>query len=134
MSNSSDDSKKVLELEKEFRTTVISELSNIKKTQEEIQDLCDDLDKKVSLFIQKTDFELINIKRLDERQNELIDEHIRGVKRLDQLVDQQKTYFDKKIDILERPRLAFETLEKWLLRIGAIAGAGYGFSKFIGWF
>lgn len=70
---------KVLDLEKEFRKTVIEELKNIRISQDSLEECVDTLDKRVELHIQKTEYELASLNKMDQKQNELLAEHIAGV-------------------------------------------------------
>lgn len=45
------------------------------------------IDKKIDLHIQKTEYELGAINALDEHQNTLLDEHIRGVRTLEKMLE-----------------------------------------------
>ena len=74
-----DDSVKLLQLEKEFREAVMSELSRIKINQ-------DDLSDEVCGRIYEIKKEIVRIHNLDENQNRMLDEHIKRSKYLEDLV------------------------------------------------
>ena len=91
-------------------------------------------DKKLSLFIQKTEIELNNIAQLDDRQNKALEEHIEGVRTLKKLFDTQKKETDrrielleeetgKRLELLEEPIKAKKLLRKYVASIGIWATA-----------
>lgn len=92
-------------------------LQKVLEKQEETQDCVQKLDKKVDLHIQKTEIELEHIRELDEKQNQLLDEHAKRSDRLER--DNQlreaalKQQFETKFEEIERPR-------KWLLTTGKV--------------
>ena len=75
----SDDKSKLLQLEKEFREAIMSELKGIKSNQ-------DDLNDKVSKSISEIKHEIVRIHNLDENQNRMLDEHIKRSEYLEELV------------------------------------------------
>jgi len=126
------DEKKLRELEKEFRDTVVDELKVIKLSQTNLKSSVDELDKKIDLNIQKIEFEIENIKTLDIFQNGMLEEHMRRSVALEELHRSLEKQYDARMKLLEAPRSAISLLEKWILRLGGIVAAGYAVLKAFG--
>ena len=62
------------------------------------------LDKKVDLHIQRTELELKSINKLDERQNDLLAEHIAGVNTLKAIFENHDKIDQERFDRLETPQ------------------------------
>lgn len=84
------------------------------------------LDKKVDLHIQKTEYELEAIHKQDEVQNQLLDQHIEGVKTLKRWCDDHVQENEKRFSKLEEPRKFLRTVGRILVYLGAIGGAVAG--------
>lgn len=106
-------------------------LTKISEQANSTQTAIADLDKKVDLHIQKTQFELTAINKLDEVQNDLLDKHIAGVDTLKQMFEAQKAVYNAKFERIEAPRKMFKLAKDSLLWIAAIAGAVLGVIKYI---
>ena len=126
----SDDNKKLLELEKEFRETVVSELARISKTQEDVQEELSDISKNLDLHTQKMGYELVLLRQMDDKQNILIDEHIAGVNTLKDLYELHEARLAK----LEVPSQALNQIKTWATWLVAVAGGLAVLSRFMGWF
>jgi len=109
-------------------------LNKIQEQSKETQNTVIDLDKKVDLHIQKTEYELSRINALDEEQNQLIDEHIAGVKTLKGIYEEHKKENDVRFQALEEPRKVFAWLFKATGIVGVICGAIFGAIKLIAFF
>ena len=128
--------KKLLEQSEETQKTVIS------------------LDKKVDLHIQKTEIQLEQIHKLDEQQNDILEEHHkrsdglakdnilreRALKlELDKYNERTETKLDtkaskediadlkRKLEEVQKPHLMLQYFVKVLMYAGTVAGAIYGF-------
>lgn len=88
------------------------------------------LDKKLDLHIQKTEYELQKINSLDEEQNEQLALHIEGVKTLKALYENHREESHRRLDALEEPRKVLATIKRWLIGVGALAGAVVAILKF----
>jgi hypothetical protein len=73
---------------------------------------------------------LAKIEALDEVQNQQLAEHMRRTDILEELHRDNS----KRIQMLEEPGKVVKTLKKWLLGLGAVAGAAVAISKFLGLF
>lgn len=87
------------------------------------------MDKKLDLHIQKTEFELKQINKMDEVQNKLLDQHIEGVNTLKLIHDEHVKENNLRFSKLEAPRRWFRDSLKILISLGALAGAVAGFMK-----
>ena len=96
-------------------------LNDIKAKQEDTQESVVKLDKKVDLHIQKTEFELSAINRLDEHQNQLLDEHIAGVKTLKELYEQHEVEDERRFAAIEAPKPTRIWLDVTLKGIGLLS-------------
>ncbi len=128
------DDKKLRELEKEFRETVVSELRHIKVNQSSLETCLEKLDKKLDLNIQKVEYELKSINQLDETQNKLLDEHMKRSDSLENLYQTVKKEHEVRLRKLEEPRRLLLLVRNISLGIGGILGAVYTVGKIIGWF
>lgn len=72
-----------------------------------------------------TEEKLVKIEKLDEIQNAQLAEHMRRTFILEQLHSDNQTRIEK----LEEPHIMFSTGKKWIITIGAIAGAIAGILK-----
>lgn len=95
-------------------------------------DKINELDKKVDLHIQKTEFELQKINELDQRQNQLIDEHIEGVNTLKSWLSEHEKKDDERFATAAAPKKWMDMTLKVVGALGTLAAAGYGIIKFIG--
>lgn len=120
----SDESKKH-ELHTQLLTRIVDQV-------QETQECVNKLDKKLDLNIQKVEFEIREINKLDEQQNASLAEHIEGVKTLKQMHSEMQTHFDERLGKLEKPsgvsRWVKDT-RKGILWLGAIGGSIYGIIK-----
>jgi hypothetical protein len=92
------------------------------------------LDKKVDLHIQKTEYELKEINKLDQIQNQQLADHIEGVNTLKKMYEaHEKADADRFADI-EAPRKWFKFTVKFLMGMGALAGSIMAVIKFLHWF
>lgn len=89
------------------------------------------LDKKIDLHIQKTEYELQRINEMDEVQNRLLDEHISGVNTLKDIHVLYAKATDARLEVLETPRKWIQNSFKILIVIGAISGAIAGITKLL---
>lgn len=85
-----------------------------------------DLDKKVDLHIQKTEYELKAIHEQDREQNRLLDEHIAGVQTLRDIHNLHVQENEDRFSKLEEPRKFIKTLGRILVGLGAAGGAAAG--------
>lgn len=96
------------------------------------------LDKKLDLHIQKTEFELTRVREQDEHQNRLLGEHIAGVNTLRELLEAHDKKDEAKFAKLEAPRKWWNMTKKMafklVISLGAIAGSVAGLAKFFRWF
>ena len=99
-----------------------------------------ELDKKVDLHVQKTEYELKRINDQDEIQNQLLYKHIEGVNTLrvmhESHVRENKEQFsqvDKEIDNLKAPRKWVRATTKVVLWLGGIGTALMGVLEIIKW-
>lgn len=114
------------------RQEYLALLNKILEKSDETSERIVQLEKKMDLHVQKTEYEIKGIKELDAQQNESLREHIEGVRTLKKMHEAQTEYFDSRIEILERPKIVIAYIEKWVLRIGGIVAAIYGILKFLG--
>ncbi len=92
-----------------------------------------DLDKKVDLHIQKTEYELAHIHQQDERQNELLDQHIAGVNTLRKIHEAHVEDNEKRFAKVEEPQRAIKLLTRAILWAGGIGTAATGILEFVKW-
>lgn len=78
----------------------------------------------------ETSERLSKIEALDEVQNQQLTEHMRRTDILEKLHRDN----DKRITVLEQPRVAIGIVKKWIIGLGAVAGAVVAISKFFGLF
>ncbi len=108
-------------------------LNDIRTDQKETRKCVDNLDKKVVLHIQKTEFELQAINKLDEHQNELLGEHIKGVNTLKTWCDEHAQQNDIRFDKLEAPGNWVKGTVKIATVLTGFGGLGYLIMKiFVG--
>lgn len=116
----SEDNKKLLEL-------ILEGQKQLADKHDETQRSVSNLDKNLSLHIQKTELELKKINELDEIQNKLLDQHIEGVNTLKRWADgheaANRLEFEKLRTKQEAPKKWFQTTVKILVALGAVAGA-----------
>lgn len=124
---------KLIELEKEFREKVVSELKTIRFGQSDLERCVEKLDKKLDLNIQKIEFELSNIKKLDESQNQMLDEHMKRSDMLEQLVVQNKEETCARLEALEEPKKTLVIVRNWIIGLGALSGAIYATMRLLGY-
>src|SRR5690349_16003825 len=82
-----------------------------------------DLDKKVDLHIQKTEYELQAINKQDELQNALLDQHIEGVQTLRKIHEEHVKENNARFSKLEEPRKFLKTATRVVLWAGGIGTA-----------
>lgn len=82
-----------------------------------------DLDKKVDLHIQKTEYELKSIHAQDARQNELLDQHIAGVNTLKAIHDEHVKENNIRFSKIEEPRKIIKGITKLVVWLGGIGTA-----------
>jgi len=87
-----------------------------------------DFRKEVRESNQNTYERLSKIEVLDEAQNRHLEEHIRRTNILEDLHKESIVRIEK----LEEPRKVFSTMKKWLIGIGAIAGAVFAIVRLLG--
>lgn len=85
-----------------------------------------DLDKKVDLHIQKTEYELKNIHEQDAVQNKLLDQHIEGVNTLKKMFERHDKEDRERFAKLEEPRKFIKTVTRIVLWTGGIGTAVMG--------
>lgn len=97
-----------------------------------------DLDKKLDLHIQKTEFELQKITNQDEIQNQLLDQHIAGVNTLKQIhlahVEHNNLQFekvDREIEALKEPAKWIRNTTKLVLWLGGLGTSILGIYKLL---
>lgn len=82
-----------------------------------------DLDKKVDLHIQRTEYELKNIHEQDAIQNKLLDQHIEGVNTLKRIYDAHDASNNTRFEKLEKPREWIKTTTRIIIWLGGIGTA-----------
>lgn len=85
-----------------------------------------DMDKKVELHIQKTEYELKGIHQQDAIQNQLLDQHIEGVNTLKKMFELHEKNDVERFGNLEEPRKFVRTAVKVVLWLGALGTAVAG--------
>jgi len=96
---------------------------------EETKDSISNLDKKLDLHIQKSEYELKQIHETDKRQNVILEEHVQGVTTLKEMHRLQKKEFSVRFEKLEAPRKWVKTTAKYLIGLGSIVGTAYAIVK-----
>lgn len=89
------------------------------------------LDKKVDLHIQKTEYELKGIREMDDIQNKLLDQHIEGVNTLKLIHDEHVKENNIRFSKLEEPRKFLKTMTRIVLWLGGIGTAAIGIAELI---
>lgn len=92
-----------------------------------------DLDKKVDLHVQRTEYELKSIHEQDAIQNKLLDQHIEGVNTLKRIYDAHDASNNARFSELEKPRQYLKTTTKLLLWLGGIGTAAMGILELVKW-
>lgn len=103
-------------MENSTEAQILAELNRIRENQMII-------DKRLSLHIQETIFELKHIAALDDQQNKLIDQHIEGVKSVKDLILAHEKTFDQRIKAVEEPIKTIVTLRKWIVSLAGLLAA-----------
>lgn len=133
---------------------ILDGIKSLSNDQKDTKNCISMLDKKVSLHIQKTEYEFEKINALDQQQNEILDKHIEGVNTLKKMYSLQKEDFENRLQqqveaykkdlkahhdrlrSIEKPRETRRYLAKLLSKIGGgisvAAGAIYGVLKLFG--
>ena len=93
-----------------------------------------DLDKKVDLHIQRTEYELKSINEQDAIQNKLLDQHIEGVNTLKKIYDAHELSNNERFAKIEEPRKFLKNVTKVLLWLGGLGTAAMGILEVISWF
>lgn len=115
----------------EKHQAIVEMLKQISESQLEAKEAVYQLDKKVDLHIQKTEYELEKINRLDDIQNQLLDQHIAGVNTLKKWCDQHEEANRLSFEKLEEPRKWIAMTTKIVLTTGAITTALLGLYELI---
>ena len=116
---------------------IMEALQKVLDKTEETSDCVRKLDKKVDLHIQKTELELEHIRELDQKQNQLLDEHAARSDRLEkdnalrERALNQK--FEERFQNIEKPREWAKTTARVFFWIASSAGATYGLFEFFEW-
>jgi hypothetical protein len=110
---------------------IIQLLKRISDNSDAMRDDLNRLDRRLELHVQKTEFELDRIKTTDDVQNQLLDEHIRGVRLLEENLSKHKYDNDLKFAELEAPSRWLTTSIKVLIAVGGVASAVYAFLKLL---
>lgn len=87
------------------------------------------LDKKLSLHMQKMDFELKKINELDNTQNGELTRHIAGVNTLKEMLRVQKEEVARRLEELEQPRKLLVLIKNISLSLSAIVAASLALFK-----
>lgn len=119
-----------MESETEKFRIVLDELRKISAKQDTMDSRSVELDKKLDLHVQKTDFQFRRLSELDEQQNRLIDQHIEGVRTLKKIVEQNKESAEARIKELEKPTAFLQTAWGLLLKLGLFAGTAAAIGAF----
>lgn len=127
-----EDDKKIRELEKEFRSIVVSELREIKNGQSDLESCVEKLDKKLDLNIQKLEYELQNVSKLDESQNRMLDEHMKRSDTLEKMLLMFRKEMSARIEALEQPYDFIKYLGKVAAWSSAILGLVIVILKILG--
>jgi hypothetical protein len=108
-------------------------LKQVLDKSEETNTSVNGLRKDLDLHIQKTEFELKEIRQLDAKQNEILQEHhdrSTQLKRDNDLREQglriEIEKMDSRVVALEEPRKVIGTLIKWIVALGTVAAAVAG--------
>ena len=109
-------------------------LDRIADQLEETQKTVVALDKKLDLHIQKTEYELKEINKLDQIQNEQLALHIQGVDTLKKLYESHEKADVERFASLEAPSKWLKFTAKLVMGLGAIAGSVMAIAKFLRWF
>lgn len=105
-------------------------LERIMDRLKETSDTLQAMDKKLDLHIQEARYEFKAIRDLDVLQNAILEEHHKRSDRLaednalrEQAIRNDMKKQDIRIEALEVPRKWWATTKKWLIGLGAVAGA-----------
>ena len=90
-----------------------------------------ELDKKVDLHIQKTEYELEAINKQDAIQNQLLDQHIAGVQTLRAIHEEHVKENNIRFSRLEKPRELVKLTTKIVLWLGGLGTATLGIMQLI---
>lgn len=96
----------------------------------EVRESHKDTGEKLTKIESETSERLSKIETVNEQQNAQLAEHMRRTDILEELHKDN----EKRIVVLEEPRMVMGKLKKWLLAAGAVAGAVFAISKFLGLF
>lgn len=119
-------------------------LTSVHSGLKEIQNSVNQLDKKMDLHIQKTDYRFDNIEKLDEAQNELLAQHAQRseeIKKDNELRESQlrheimgdhPTSLKTRVEQLEIPRKWLATTKTAILWLSALFGAIVAIKEAIG--
>ena len=115
--------------------------NNTNKKIDETIDHVVELDKKIDLHIQKTEYELLSISKLDMQQNELLAEHSQRsteLKRDNDLkemsIKAELRLIEERIEQLEKPAELLKSIRNIIVYLGSVGTALYAISKIFGWF
>ncbi len=119
--------------EQDIKDALQQVLDKTGKTQDTVQKL----DKKIDLHIQKTELELEHIAELDEKQNQLLDDHAKRSDRLEKDNSLReisiRSDFEHRFRKIEKPREWIRMTAKVLFWAASGAGAIYGAYEFFSW-
>jgi len=135
------DKDKLLELEREFRERVLESLDSIKKEQDHTRTCVKELEAKFDLHSQKVDYELKEINRTNQIQNDILDEHHKRSDQLERDNDLREaslkagiTNLEARLLELEKPALALSWLKSAAMWVTAIVAGILALDKFFGLF
>lgn len=109
-------------------------LKSIESKSDEMSKMLINLDKKVDLHIQRTEFELNKINELDAVQNELLDQHIEGVNTLRKMYEDHERLDQTRFAKLDEPARLIKLLIKVIITTGAVVTALIAIGSFFKWF
>lgn len=90
------------------------------------------LDKKLDLHIQKTEYELAAIEKMDVQQNKLLDEHIEGVNTLKKWADDHSKQNEQRFLELAKPQIGWAFIVRTLTVVASLSGGLYYALKVLG--
>ena len=124
---------------------ILDTMREVLERTEETKDCVQKLDKKVDLHIQKTEMEFEQIRELDDKQNNLLEEHAKRSDRLekDNALREEKlrleykeedkkihSDLDTRLQKIEKPRDWLKMTAKVIFWTASAAGAMYGAYEF----
>jgi hypothetical protein len=109
-------------------------LTKISDQQQEMTSCVKDLDKKLELHIQKTEFELKAINELDTQQNAILSEHVRRSNAIEESCKLRKEELEQRVEVLEQGPKLLKLFIKVCSGLAVVAGAFYGIGHLFGFF